>query len=164
MEAFKIIRKLAYYLLFLIASTLVFYFLVGLALTRYTAIDNINSEENLINNIYLPLMYTLIALVVMLVSQFLLIGKPGDNEARLYSILLIVFFGVILGAGLIILAEGLINIPGNPVSTNPTFLLCALVPALFIGLCEILYGIFGLLALSKKAKTLKAEEEKEAGR
>jgi Na+/proline symporter len=160
MEAFKIIRKLVYYMLFFIASTLVFYFLVGLALTRYTAVADINSDENLIHNVFLPFMYTLLALLVMVVTQFLLIGNPGDSEKRLYSISLLVFFGVIFGAGLLILAVGLVNIPSNSVSTNPSFFLCALIPALGIGLGEILYGAISLRALAKKAKTIKTEEGK----
>jgi Na+/proline symporter len=164
MEAFKIIRKLVYYMMFFIASTLVFYFLVGLALTRYTVVVDINSDENLIHNIYLPFMYSILALLVMLISQFLLIGNPEDNEKHLYSISLLVFFGVVFGAGLLILAEGLVNIPDNAVSTDPSFFLCALIPALGIGLGEILYGIISLRDLAKKAKTVKIEEGKQGVR
>lgn len=163
MEAFRIIRKISYYLVFFIASTLVFYFLIGLSLTRYTPTSSINSDETLIENIYLPMMYALISLIVMLVVQFLLIGKPSDAEKRLYSISLLVFFGVLLGAAVLILAEGLVSIPSNAVSTNPGFFLCALAPVFVISLSEVLYGGLGLLALRAKAKNPKADGTKTPG-
>lgn len=156
MEAAKIIRKIAAYILFVGAATWFFYEMVILSTAMY--IDPGNDQTlYYVNQIYKPLMYTLLCLSIMLISEFALIGK--DNK-YITSLMLIVLFGVGLAVSIYILVKGIVSIPNNKVSTDPSFLYYSILPLMVICLAEICYGIFMYISDKKDKQKLK-EIEKE---
>ncbi len=156
MEAAKIIRKIAAYILFVGAATWFFYEMVILSTAMY--IDP-GSDQTLyyVNQIYKPLMYALLCLSIMLISEFALIGK--DNK-YITSLMLIVLFGVGLAVSIYILVKGIVSIPNNKVSTDPSFLYYSILPLMVICLAEICYGISMYISDKKDKQKLK-EIEKE---
>jgi len=158
MEAFKIIKRIAIYLVFIIAAAFFFYYSVSLALAPYLK-SFPNQSTLLLEGIYLPLMYAVISLVTMFFAQFLLIGKPHEIETNIYAWLLTIYFGVGLAAGVIILAYGLVSMQINNDARDPTYLICAMIPCLVVMLVEVIYGLFCSFK-NKKMDTLKEKEEK----
>jgi hypothetical protein len=149
-EALPILRRLASYLLFFVASTLVFYYVLSLSLWMYASHEGMEAQEALLAGVYLPITYSFVSLGVTLASQALLIGKPASNEKRLYAISLMVFFGIMLGASILILAEGLSSIPTDESSTDPSFFLCGLLPLLVFSASETVYGLATIRSYGKE--------------
>ncbi len=156
MEAAKIIRKIAAYLLFVAAATWFFYEMVILMTSMY-----INHGEDInayfLGNVFRPLMYVVICLTVMLVSQFALIDKENKY---INSLMLMVLFGVGFAVSVFILIKGVTSIPSNKYCQDPSFFYCILIPLMAICLGEVSYGIFMYFS-DKKDRKLKKETEKE---
>lgn len=163
MEAARIIKKIASYLMVVIGGTIFIYASVMLATAFY-----INPGDNptayYSEHIYRQIMYCVIALAVMFVAQFALIGTPTRNEHYVYSLTLMVFFGVGLAVMLFTLIKGLVAIPNSKVNTDISFLLYSSIPAAGICLGEVIYGVIYFIAYKKEKKEddeKKAKEEKE---
>lgn len=157
MEAAKIIKRIASYLLFVIAATFFFYQMVVLSTAMYIDPgEDLNAY--LISGVFRPLMYAVISLALMLVSQFALIGK--DDNRYITSLMLIVLFGVALFVAIYVLVKGIISIPHNKVCTDPTFLYLVIFPLIGICVCEVVYGAV-MYFIDKKQKAIQKEKEKE---
>ena len=156
MEAAKIIRKIASYILFVGAATWFFYEMVILMTSMY--IDH-GSDVNTyyLSQVFKPLMYAILCLSIMFISQFALMGK--DNK-YITSLMLIVLFGVGLAICIFILVKGIISISNNKICQDPSFLYYVLFPLMIICVGEITYGIFMYFSDKKDKKMIK-EEEKE---
>ncbi len=157
MEAAKIIRKIASYILFVGAATFFFYEMVILMTSMY--IDH-GSDVNayFLSQVFKPLMYAILCLSIMFISQFALMGK--DNK-YITSLMLIVLFGVGLAVCIFILTKGIISIPNNKICQDPSFLYYVLFPLMIICIGEIAYGIFMYFSDKKdKKKIEEAEKEK----
>lgn len=156
MEAAKIIKKIAAYILFVAASTWFFYEMVILMTAMY--IDP-GSDLNAyyLGNVFKPLMYAIVCLCVMLVSEFALIGK--DNK-YITSLMLIILFGVGEAVCIFILVKGITSIPNNKICQDPSFLYYVIFPLMGICLAEICYGISIYLQDKKEKKNI-LEQEKE---
>ena len=156
MEAAKIIRKIAAYLLFVAAATWFFYEAVILMTSMYI---NPGEDKNayLLLNVFKPIMYTFVCLSVMFASQFALKGK--DNR-YITSLMLIVLFGVGLAVCLFILVKGIFSIPNNQYCQDPSFFYSVIFPVMALCAGEIIYGVF-LFFLDKKEKIKQAQEKRE---
>ncbi len=163
MEALKILRRIAYYLLFIVASTLFFKELVSLALVTYTEAWGSFSYELLLNKIYLPVLYATICLALALLSQGILIGRPREVETSVYPWALIIYFGIGLVSAIIILAIGLVKIPNEPSNKNPFFLVIPLSIAILFTAAEVLWGTLFLFREKKKERLADKEKEKTDG-
>ena len=140
METAKLIRQIAAYVLFVIAATWFFYEMVVLSTAMY--IDSgADLNAYLLGNVYKPLMYALVCLAIMLVSQFALLGKPQGNDRYISSLLCVFLFGVGLGVSIFILIHGLLAIPSHTVCNDPSFLCFAMIPTMIICLGEFVYGL-----------------------
>lgn len=157
MEAAKIIKRIASYLLFVIAATLFFYQMVILSTSMY-----IDPGEDftayLISDVFRPFMYALVCFGVMLVSQFALIGK--DSNKYINSLMLIVLFGVGLFVSVFILVKGILAIPTNDFCQDPTFLYLTVIPLIGICFLEVLFGAI-IYFLDKKDRMKQKEQENE---
>lgn len=157
MEAFKIIKRIAVYLVFVVAAALFFYYSVAVALAPYLA--SFTEETNFLSeSVYLPLMYAILSLLVLIFSQFLLIGKPKEIETNIYAWLLTIYFGVGLAAGVIIIAYGLVSLNAGEDTRSPIYLVSGMVPCLVLMFGEVVLGII----CSVKNKKNEALEQKQA--
>lgn len=153
MEALKIIRRIAYYLVFLIASTLFFYEMVSLSLVTYKDGWDTFSFFLLFKEVYLPFFYAVISLAVALLTEAFLIGKPKEVETTVYPWTLIIFFGLGLLFSVIIMVLGLIKIPDEPLNKDPSFLILPLVCSILFTLSEVLWGAIYLFKNKKKEQS-----------
>lgn len=153
MEALKIIRRIAYYLVFLIASTLFFYEMVSLSLVTYKDGWDTFSFSLLFKEVYLPFFYAVISLAVALLTEAFLIGKPKEVETTVYPWTLIIFFGLGLLFSVIIMVLGLIKIPDEPLNKDPSFLILPLVCSILFTLSEVLWGAIYLFKNKKKEQS-----------
>ena len=158
MEALKILKRIAFYLLFIVASTLCFYSLVSLSLTAYTEAWGNLDFDLVAKEVFLPLLYAFLSLGLALIAQIFLIGKPKQVETTLYPWLLIGLFGIGAVVSLIILGYGLFKLESEPLNQDPIFLIVPLVVALLFTLSEILYGALILLRQKKECKILEQKE------
>ena len=158
MEAAKIIRKIAAYILFVGAATWFFYEMVILMTSMY--IDP-GSDQNAyyLSNVFKPFMYAIICLAVMLVSEFALIGK--DNK-YITSLMLIILFGVGETVSIFILVRGITSIPSNKVCQDPSFFYYVILPLMAICLAQIAYGISMYFGDKKERQKLQQEEKEKA--
>lgn len=156
MEAAKIIRKIAAYLLFVAAATWFFYEMILLMTAMY-----INPGEDLnaylLSAVFKPIMYIIVCLSVMFASQFALKGK--DNR-YINSLMLMVLFGVGLVVSLFVLAKGITSIPSNKYCQDPSFFYYVIFPLIALCVGEISYGVY-LFFVDKKEKAKLAEEKRE---
>lgn len=157
MEAARIIKRIASYLLFIVAATFFFYQMVVLSTAMYIEYGE-DFNAYLIANVFRPLMYVIVSLALMLVAEFALIGKDGNRYVT--SLMLMVLFGVALAVSIYILVKGIISIPNNKVCVDPTFLYLVIFPLIGICLLEVIYGFILHLA-DKKEKAILKEKEKE---
>lgn len=153
MEALKIIRRIAYYLVFLIASTLFFYEMVSLSLVTYKDGWDTFSFSLLFKEVYLPFFYAVISLTVALLTEAFLIGKPKEVETTIYPWTLIIFFGLGLLFSVIIMVLGLIKILDEPLNKDPSFLILPLVCSILFTLSEVLWGAIYLFKNKKKEQS-----------
>lgn len=160
MEALKILKRIAFYLLFIVASTLFYREMICFSLFAYKEAWESFTFDLLAKDVFLPLLYSILSLGIALIAQFLLIGKPKEVETTIYPWTLMVYFGIGAVAAIIILAIGLNKIPLEPVNKNPIFLIIPIVIALLFTLSEVLWGF--LYFLRKKKETRREELEAEA--
>lgn len=160
MEALKILRRIAYYLLFIVASTLFYKEVLSFAFFPYTETWETFSFGLLFKDVFLPFLYASLSLGIALVAQFLLIGKPKKVETTIYPWTLMVYFGIGAVAAIIILAIGLVKIPSEPVNKNPFFLVTSIIIALLFTLSEVLWGFLCFLKNKKAEKAEEIEKEK----
>lgn len=156
MEAAKIIRKIAAYLLFVAAATWFFYEMILLMTAMY-----INPGEDinayLLSAVFKPIMYVVICLAVMFVTQFTLKDK---DDRYITSLMLIVFFAVGLVVSLFVLVKGITSIPNNKYCQDPSFFYYVIFPLIALCVGEISYGLF-LFFMDKKEKEKNAKEQRE---
>lgn len=161
METVKVLSKILSVLMFFAAATLFLYGCTTMGLARYTAVPegvDINSASHLLRTIYLPVIYTILSLAVMLILQLTVISQRSPNTKRLFALGLIVFFAIVLGGTIIMLAYGLVRIPNNLVNNDPAIWVVSLCPLFGLSIIEI---VVGSLSYYRNNKILKAEEEKE---
>ena len=156
MEAAKIIRKIAAYLLFVAAATWFFYEMILLMTAMY-----INPGEDinayLLSAVFKPIMYVVICLAVMFVTQFTLKDK---DDRYITSLMLIVLFAVGLLVSLFVLVKGITSIPNNKYCQDPSFFYYVIFPLIALCVGEISYGLF-LFFMDKKEKEKIAKEQRE---
>lgn len=165
MEAFKILKRIAFYLLFIVAATLFYREMICFSLFAYKETWETFTFDLLMNDVFLPLLYATLSLGVTLVTQFLLIGKPKEMETTIYPWTLMVYFGIGAIASIIILAIGLTKIPSEPLNQNPFFLIIPIIVVLLFTLSEVLWGFLYFLKNKKEEKrreieTLEEEKKK----
>lgn len=156
MEAAKIIRKIAAYLLFVAAATWFFYEMV-LLMTAIYIDPGKDIKAYLLTAVFKPIMYVIVCLAVIFVTQFTL--KRKENR-YITSLMLIVLFGVGLAVSLFILAKGITSIPKNKYCQDPSFFYYIIIPLIAFCVGEASYGVF-LFFVDKKEKEKREEEEKE---
>jgi hypothetical protein len=105
MEALGILKKILYYILFVCASTLFAYFFLEAGLYPYAnslaGLSDVNTP--LLQGVYLPIIYSALSLAVALITQFFLIRPSSWNEKRLYGWGMVIVFGALLAALLVLL-------------------------------------------------------------
>jgi len=145
----SIIRRMAGYPLIYIASTYFIYFLVSAGIYPYIG-DSAEkfAAAGLMNGIYLKVLYSILCLLVAMVAEFILIGKPHGNELRLYSIFNLAYFGVLSCCSIALLIYAVVH-------SAPLFLITTIAP-IIICLCQVVLAVFRLL---QALKEVKAEEE-----
>lgn len=161
MEAFKILKRIAFYLLFIVASTLFYREMICFSLFAYTEAWETFTFDLLAKDVFLPLLYATLSFGIALIAQFLLIGKPKEIETTIYPWTLMIYFGVGAIMAVIILAIGLTKIPSEPVNKDPLFLIVPIVIVLLFTLSEVLWGFLYFLKNKKKEKLKEDLEEKQ---
>ncbi len=139
----KITKKLLWYFLFYVASTLFVFFLfrAGMALINCEDLSKISS--NFIGEaIFLPFLYSSLSLVIMVVTQTKLLTHEEKQEEFIYGCFNLVFSMIenTLGIILFVLANQKASLP-----------LC--ITALMItglGIIETMYSVYLLIDQSKK--------------
>lgn len=164
METVKTIGKILSFLVYFVSATLFFYACCQLGFARYTVADDINSASHILTTIYLPVIYALLSLTLVIITQALIIPKRSANTKRLFSIALMVFFAIMLGGSLLMLAYGIVRIPSNTVNTDPTLWIISLCPVFALSIIEIILGIISYLKWNKIVNDEEEKEEKEPGR
>lgn len=155
MEKASFVKKIGLYTLFFVSGTLFVYFVLTTAMLPYS--EKLDTTTNsaplsiLIGvNIFLPLLYAFLSLVILGLVQFVLIKPSSATEKRIASIALIFFFGISLGLSLVVFVIACMN---NGLAT-----IVGSIPALVLSLAEVVYGILCLLEANKAL----LEEEKAA--
>lgn len=161
MEALKILKRIAFYLLFIVASTLFYREMICFSLFAYTEAWETFTFDLLAKDVFLPLLYATLSFGIALIAQFLLIGKPKEIETTIYPWTLMIYFGVGAIMAVIILAIGLTKIPSEPVNKDPLFLIVPIVIVLLFTLSEVLWGFLYFLKNKKKEKLKEDLEEKQ---
>lgn len=161
METIKTIGKILSFLIYFVSATLFFYACCQLGFARYTMADDINSSAHILKTIYMPFIYALLSLALTIITQVMIISKRSPNTKRLFSIALMVFFGIMLGGSILMLAYGLVRIPNNEINTDPTLWIVSMCPVFSLSIIEIIVGIFSYI---KWNKIVKEEEDDEPGR
>jgi len=140
-----LLKKVTSYFLFYVASTLFFYFFVSAGLYPYSnTLNDPYSLGNLLQNIYLPVIFAVLSLAVALVSQFLLLKIGGPYEERIYGISLLIFFGAYFLFALLILILVFIH--------SSLILGLSLIPVFLVSFGEVTLGIVRLIDSYKATK------------
>ena len=134
MEALKIIKRIASYGVFVAAATLFLLNSVTVALAPY--IDEFYAYENS----FLPFMYVVLSLGVMLLFQLLVIGKPKEVEENIYPWLLIVMFAVTLLVSGVVLGKAIAASVENK-ELNVWYAVAGTAPSLILAVSEMATGI-----------------------
>ena len=134
MEALKIIKRIASYGVFIAAATLFLLNSVTVALAPY--IDEFYAYENS----FLPFMYVVLSLGVMLLFQLLVIGKPKEVEENIYPWLLVVMFAVMLLVSGVVLGKAIAASVENK-ELNVWYAVAGTVPSLILAVSEMATGI-----------------------
>ena len=138
----QLIKKAGLYTIFLVASTLFVYFTLMAALYPYAEKLNqlpAGSDVSglIAEGIMLPMVFAILSLVILGLVQFLLL-KPGSvTEKRIFSWVLIVFFGLALAMTILVLVGAFRDMATGAILGS--------VPALALSLSEIILGIIHLL-------------------
>lgn len=158
MEAMKILKKIALYLVYFACGTLLLKSSLTISLYQYTYIEEAGVRtlvSNLLDGVYEPLLIALISLIIMLLVQGLLNHEQEDNEKWIYSIANVVFYSIVLFVVVYAVALGLTKIKQDPLLPSPEYLLYPLIPVASISIAELILGVTNLF---KTKKSLKIEE------
>ena len=144
MEAWKIIRRIASYAVFVVAASLFLLNSVTVALAPY--INYVIAYDNA----YLPFMYTVLSLGVMLLFQLLVINKPREVEKTFYPWLLIALFAAMLFTGVVVLGRAIIAC-NEDATLNVSYAVAGIVPSIIVAVVEIAVGIVLFVKERKEA-------------
>ena len=142
MEALKIIKRIASYGVFLAAATLFLLNSVTVALAPYIDIATAYEKS------FMPFMYAILSLGVMLLFQLLVIGKPREVEETIYPWLLIIFFAVMLFTSSFVLGRSVTACLKDP-TKNVAYGIAGMIPSVVISAIEVVIGAFFLLKSQK---------------
>ena len=134
MEALKIIRRIASYAVFVVAASLFLLNSVTVALAPY--IDMATAYDKS----FLPFMYAILSLGVMLLFQLLVIGKPKEIEENIYPWLLMVLFAAMLFTSGIVLGKAIVAYVENN-SLNVLYAVAGTAPSIALAIVEIATGL-----------------------
>jgi hypothetical protein len=136
MKASDILKKTVYYFLLAVASTMFFYFSIRASLYSYSSKGTADalSESGLLLGIYLPSILALLSLAVALLDQLRILHITNANEKRLYGIALIVYFGILFLAMILVLVYEARN--------NASIGMVCLIPLFLYSSLEVAYGIY----------------------
>jgi len=152
MEAFKIIKRIVSYLVFVVSASLFLKNSVSVALAYY--IDPTKAFECS----FLPAVYAILTMGITLLFQLLVIGKPKEVEKNIYPWVLIAPFAVIMFTSLFIVAKTIASCQSDP-SFEPMYGVVGMVPAIALSLSEMVVGAMFLLENKKEEAPNKADEE-----
>jgi len=159
MEALKILKRIAYYLLFIVAATVCFNMLVSLALAPYTDAWGTLSLDLIAEQVYLKVLYVFLSFAIAVVTQACLIKKPSEVESVVYPWLLIAYFGIGAAVSIYVLVRGLISINQEIYNKNPVFLIIPISLVLIFTIAEMVMGVF---FLRRSKKEIPDEKEPQA--
>ena len=134
MEAWKIIKRLASYAVFVVAASLFLLNTVTVALAPY--IDHAGAYERS----FMPFMYAILSLGVMLLFQLLVVGKPREIEKNVYPWLLIVLFAAVLFVSVLVLGKAIVAC-GEDQTKNVWYAVAGTIPSMLLGAVEVTIGI-----------------------
>ena len=134
MEALRIIKRIASYGVFIAAATLFLLNTVTVTLAPY--IDEFYAYENS----FLPFMYVVLSLGVMLLFQLLVIGKPKEVEENIYPWLLMVMFAVMFFVSGLVLGKAIAACVENK-ALNVWYAVAGTAPSLILAVSEMATGI-----------------------
>ena len=144
MEAWKIIRRIASYAVFVVAASLFMLNSVTVALAPY--IDKVTAYDQS----FMPFMYAILSLGVMLLFQLLVIKKPKEIEKNIYPWLLMVFFAVMLLVGLVVLVKAVLACSQDN-TLNVWYAVAGIVPTILVAVTEVAVGIILFVKERKEA-------------
>ena len=144
MEAWKIIRRIASDAVFVVAASLFLLNSVTVALAPY--INYVIAYDNA----YLPFMYTVLSLGVMLLFQLFVINKPREVEKTFYPWLLIALFAAMLFTGVVVLGRAIIAC-NEDATLNVSYAVAGIVPSIIVAVVEIAVGIVLFVKERKEA-------------
>ena len=149
----NILKKATFYFLFLTGAALFMYFSLTGGLILKIELESANQATY--GKVVLNYSLGFLCLILALVMQRLVSANQAALEKKIFSYVLVFYFG------LTVLADILIIVYGRSDLAN-TFLLA--LPSLVLALAEIVVGILGLLALraDKKQDEPKPENENNA--
>ena len=151
MEARAILKKLALYLVFFVASVIFTYFMTSIGLFFFSEGAFPVEEEPLFGKIVMPIMYAAVALGVSLVVEFGVLGTPSEpTERKIFAWGLVVVFLFHLAVLAVVLIVGSTFI--KPEHPDFSFLAVPLVPPLVFVLGQLAYGISMLVSLMRTHK------------
>ncbi|MCQ2798485.1 MAG: hypothetical protein MJ220_01195 [Bacilli bacterium] len=156
MEALKILKKMAMYLIYFVCGSLLLMQVEKIALYNYTYIEEGGVRtlaSSLLDGVYMPLMFAMLFLIVMLLTQFVILREQEDNEKRLASIANVVFFAVIIFTVTYTAIYGISKINADPTLPSYEYLLYPLVPLASIAIAEEALAIVDLIKSKKAPKT-----------
>lgn len=152
MEAFKIIKRIVSYIVFVIAASLFFKNSVTVALAYY--IDQAKAFEMA----FLPAIYAVLTLGVALLFQLLVIGKPKEIEKNIYPWVLILPFVVILFTSIFIVFKAIIACK-NDIFLDFSYAIIGMIPSIALSAIEIVLGAIFLAKNKKEEPSEKIDEE-----
>ena len=144
MEAWKIIRRIASYAVFVVAASLFMLNSVTVALAPY--IDMVKAYDQS----FMPFMYTVLSLGVMLLFQLLVIKKPREIEKNIYPWLLIVLFAAMLFVGAVVLGKAIVACSKDN-ALNVWYAVAGTVPTILVAATEVAVGIVLFVKERKEA-------------
>lgn len=144
MEAWKIIRRIASYAVFVVAASLFMLNSVTVALAPY--IDMVKAYDQS----FMPFMYTVLSLGVMLLFQLLVIKKPREIEKNIYPWLLIVLFTAMLFVGAVVLGKAIVAYSKDN-TLNVWYAVAGTVPTILVAATEVAVGIVLFVKERKEA-------------
>lgn len=144
MEAWKIIRRIASYAVFVVAASLFMLNSVTVALAPY--IDMVKAYDQS----FMPFMYTVLSLGVMLLFQLLVIKKPREIEKNIYPWLLIVLFTAMLFVGAVVLGKAIVAWSKDN-TLNAWYAVAGTIPTILVAATEVAVGIVLFVKERKEA-------------
>lgn len=152
MEAIKIIKRIASYLVFVIAASLFLKNSVTVALAYY--IDSSKAFEAS----FLPAIYSILTLGITLLFQLLVIGKPKEIEENIYPWILTVPFAVMLFTSIFIIAQAIVACNNDP-TLSVMYAVVGMLPVTTLSVIEIAAGAMFFIKNKKVEPEQKIDEE-----